>query len=115
MGNGIVPLAGAASDFSERKFRRGVGGIEFQLLLEFFFGFRGVGFRVALGKRYAAETEMNSRRGRVLVENFLVFGGGLVPAALGFRCFCREFMRLVGVGSFLRKFLRSAGGQLAKI
>src|SRR5262252_9601095 len=105
MRNGIVPLAGASRDFAEREFSGGVGGIEFQLLLKFFLGLRGVGLRLAFRERDAPEAEVNAWHARILVKDFLIFGGGLLPAVL----------RLVGTGSFLRELLRRSRGQLGEI
>src|SRR5215469_1912196 len=115
MRNGNVPLAGAASDFAQRKLRGRVAGIEFQLLLKFFLGLRGVGLRLAFGKRDAPQAEMNPWNVGILVEYLLVFRGSFCPSVLRLEGLSLKFLRLVGTGRFSRKFLRSARGQLAKI
>src|SRR5579864_168504 len=112
MSDSVFPLSGTARNFAERKFRGGVAWIVFQFLLKFLFCFVGILFRLAFGKRYPPQPEMNSRGIWILVENLLILRGGFCPATLRFERLGLQFLRLVRSGRFSRQFLRSAHRQL---
>jgi len=100
----LIPLTGLACGFSQHEFRRGVTGIDLQLLLEFLLGV----FRIRRGSREqnSPQPKMDLPLGWILRKNLPVLGRGFFPVPLGFEGFRLQLLSLRGVWRGSGKLLR---------
>src|SRR5437868_15174457 len=87
MPDGFVPLPSLTGDLAQHELSRSVIGSDLQLFLEFCLC--ALHIRRRLRKKNAPDTIVNARQLRLLLEDPLVFGNGLIPVFLRLEGFCR--------------------------
>src|SRR5207302_1787189 len=104
MPDGFVPLPSLTGDLAQHELSRSVIGSDLQLFLEFCLC--ALHIRRRLRKKNAPDTIVNARQLRLLLEDPLVFGNGLIPVFLRLEGFCLELLRLMRCGRSRRQLPR---------